>query len=110
MAEAYAESFQALQLKLRAQGLQQQIRNFSGENHKRFNEWIRDVEKVGILVNADDNRIRILALQTSTGIVADYTLRHIQRYPQCTWNGLKTILQDRFSDMGDAQFALLKKL
>ncbi|ESP00186.1 hypothetical protein LOTGIDRAFT_173423 [Lottia gigantea] len=105
---SHVGNFQQLMLELRAQGLPQQVRNFSGEGGKRFSEWIRDIGKAGVSVSANDSRLVGLALQTSTGLAGNFVLRHIKANPNISSRDLKAILSARFSDHSDQQFTLQK--
>ncbi|KAK6168825.1 hypothetical protein SNE40_019999 [Patella caerulea] len=96
--EALHDGFNQLELVLTAQNLAKLVRTYSGEGYKRFQEWIRDVERVGSMINADDARMRNLTLQTLTGNPADVAHQFIQGHRDCTCRDLKASLKERFSD------------
>ena len=103
--DVFSNNMKALQLELRAQGLVKEIRNFEGEGSRRFTNWLKDMERVGKSVGADDERMRALALQTLQGTAASFLLRKIRDNAAITWEQVKTALKKRFSDLGDTDIA-----
>ena len=108
--EVVHNSFKQLQLELRAQGLSKHIRGFNGEGFRsrRFQEWVRDVERVGTALEADNERYRALALQSLKGPAADYLSRILKTNQWLGWNQIKQRLAAQYSDQGDAHIALQK--
>ena len=81
------------------------IRHFNGEGHHKFLDWCKDMDKCKVQCGGDDDRMRSLALATLTGPAADFLLRVIESNPQVTWNDIKTVLKQRYSDLADVQYA-----
>ena len=98
-------SFHNLQMEMRAQSMSKQIRDFSGEGSRRFREWLKDIERVGAALGADDERLKILALQSMKGIAGDYFARLLKIEPQPNWAALKRALSANFSEESDALIA-----
>ncbi len=110
--DVFAQNFHQLQMELRAQGLAQKVRNFSGEGAQRFRDWLLDMEKAGAAIGRDPERMKILCLQTLTGTASEFVCRYLRIHPECTWQTLRTALRGRYSDLSDQQHAqlTLKKL
>jgi hypothetical protein len=106
MPEVVASSFRALQLKMRANKLSKKITDFSGDSSRRFHAWIRDIETMGLAVEATDSTMRSLAVQSVRGHAAEFLSRLIGENPQITWDQLKTRMRAQFSDDGDREIAL----
>lgn len=100
-AQIVHDSFKLLQLEMRAQGLVKQIRDFSGEGAKRFRDWMKDMERVGNAIDADNDRYRSLALQTLRGAAADLVARQLEQTPNINWQQLKQLLLRQYSDEGE---------
>ena len=80
------------------------IATFKGDSkdHKR---WIKDVERHVQAINGNDaNRIAV-AVQTSTGVVADFLFGYRNDQPNATWAQIRDELATRFSDVVDAGHA-----
>ncbi|ESO90510.1 hypothetical protein LOTGIDRAFT_164095 [Lottia gigantea] len=105
-----AENFYKLQLELRAQSLPNYLRPFSGKGNHKFSDWIRDLEHVGLLCQADYERLRNFCLMSVTGPASNYVIRYIKSNPTCSWRHLKSALKIHFSDLSDIQFAKKKLL
>ena len=54
---------------LTAQGISSIVNKFDG-NPKNFCEWIKSIEKYAVLVNADEDRKKLIAYQSSGGAVS----------------------------------------
>lgn len=108
----FSHHFRELQMEMRAQGVYSQIRTFSGEGNKQFSEWVRDLERARVTLNATNERMRILALQSLSGPAAEYCSRILRDQPEVTWEVLKESLKTRYSDMSDMLYArqTLRKL
>ena len=94
------DSFRLLQKEMRAQGLVKQIRDFSGEGTKLFQDWLKDIETVGNALNADHDRYKSSTLQTLRGPAADFVSRKLAEAPQITWPQLRHQLLRQYSDEG----------
>ena len=60
--EIVATSFRNLQLELRAGRLGSKISDFSGDSSRRYNQWIRDIETMGLAAVVSDSRHLIYIL------------------------------------------------
>lgn len=103
--DLFRNSFHQLQLELRTQGLVSHVRTCSGESHKGFRAWLKDMDRVGLSINYDNDRMKSLALQTLNGPASEFTTRHIRENPDITWPELRNHLAGRFSDLADTQIA-----
>ena len=88
------------------------VQSFEG-NPKEFKNWIKNVEKYGTITNLEENKLTLIAYQSSKGLVSDY----IQSIfwtdnPTGTWANLKLELKVRFAEIQDPQYAfsLLKTI
>ena len=106
------QAFQDLRLELNnvthtltAQGISGIVSKFDG-NPKHFREWVKSIDKYAVLVNADDNRKKLIAYQTSSAAVSGFIHRYMQANAGHTWDQMRTQLAVRFSDVTDAQMAL----
>ena len=50
------------------------VSRFDG-NPKKLREWIKSIEKYGVLVNADEDLIKLISYQSSVGAVSGYIQR-----------------------------------
>ena len=67
---------------------------------------MKSIDKYAVLVNADDNRKKLIAYQTSSAAVSGFIHRYMQANAGHTWDQMRTQLAVRFSDLTDAQIAL----
>lgn len=107
-ARVMQDSFYQLQMEMRAQNLVKQIRDYAGEGSRRFRDWLRDVERVGAVLGANDERYKLLALQTLKGIAGDYASRIFREAPGMTWDQMRGHLVQNFSEEADGLIALQK--
>ena len=95
---------------MEAQGMS--IESFSGDP-KKFNNWVKDIEKYSILAHLNPEKMKTLAYKTSSDAVSDYIKRRLlaPAHANETWNDLKKALALRFSEITDPQlaFTLLRK-
>ena len=112
MPEILAANFRSLQLELRAGHLGSKITDFSGDSSRRFNAWLRDIETMGLAVEATDSTMRSLAVQSVKGQAAEFIGRLFSESPNISWEELKARMTAQFSDEGDREIALqrLRKL
>ena len=115
MAEAeVAQVFQNLAVEmsnvstaLGAQGINQIITPYEGDP-KKFKEWVKSIEKYAVLANlGNDDRIKRVAYQASRGPVSEFIRRYQDNNQQATWDQLKAGLNVRFSEVTDAQHAIM---
>ena len=90
---------------LTAQGISSIVNKFDG-NPKKFREWIKSIEKYAVLVNADEDRKKLIAYQSSGGAVSGFIQRYMQANVAHKWAQMKAQLAVRFSDVTDNQMAL----
>ena len=97
---------------LSSHGVHTLVENYDGSDPKAFRSWIKEVSKYGVLVNADDDRLKRLLFGTSKGVVSSFIERFLREREAATSRELIRELQTRFSDITDEQSALvlLKKL
>ena len=69
---------------------------------------MRDIERVGTALNADDERYRVLALQTLKGPAADFLTRLLRANPNLNWDRIKQRLGQQYSDQSDVHVAQQK--
>ena len=93
---------------MRVQSLAKTIRDYSGEGSRHFHDWVKDIEKAGITLNADDQRYKSLVLQTLRGSAGDFVTRLIRVQPNITWPSIRQALYDQYSDINDTQLAIQK--
>ena len=108
--EIVRDTIKNLQLELRAQGASKQIRDFDGQNSRKFREWLREVERAGSVVEADDERFRAFCLMSLKGPASDFLGRTLRQHPNIPWANLKAQLRDQFGDSGDGLLAKQKLL
>jgi len=107
-AVALAAGFTIVQRELRVQGLTAKVALFSGESSKRYLEWVRELDKVRLAADLDLDTLKSVALQTTKGVASDYLTRLLQTDVNITWNELKEVLAQRFSDVTDTYVAVRK--
>lgn len=97
---------------LSSQGVHTLVPFYDGTDPKQFRNWIKEVSKYGVLVNANDDRLKRLLFGTSKGVVSSFIERFLRERENATSRELIRELQIRFSDIADEQsaLALLKKL
>ncbi len=69
-------------------------------------KWVKEIEKFALLTNANDERVKLIAYQSSTGPVGDFIHRYLKDHPQNTWAQLRAELTSRFAECTDPQLAL----
>ena len=70
------QQLRRLELQLDVQNGIRGVNKFNGEA-KKFKRWIKDVEKYGMLVRADDEGLKRAAFQGAEGHVSDYILGRV---------------------------------
>ena len=103
------QAFQKLRLELAnvtqaltAQGISSIVSRFDG-NPKNF---ANRLNPYAVLVNADEDRKKLIAFQSSGGAVSGFIQRHMQANAAHTWAKMKAQLAVRFSDVTDSQMAM----
>ncbi|CAC5415432.1 unnamed protein product [Mytilus coruscus] len=101
-----SHQLQGLSIKLGAQGVNQIIPTFSGDQAE-FKNWMKSIEKYAMLTNLEQNDTKLVAYQSSTSSVSDFIHRWLR-----PWLQLKEELSLRFAEVTDSQhaFEILNKL
>ena len=109
---AYLLTFQSLRVEvanvtqaLTAQGISSIVSRFDG-NPKSFRECIKSIEQYAVLVNADEDRKKLIAYQSSGGAVSGFIQRYMEANVAHISAQIKAQLAVRFSDVTDNQIAL----
>lgn len=105
---AVTESLEALRREFRTGRLGQQIGQFNGDGTRRFRDWLKDIERVGQAVGANDEIFRLLCLESLKGPALDHFSRLLQIQPPLGWLEIVAALQQRYVDEADTQVALQK--
>ncbi|XP_060575694.1 uncharacterized protein LOC132733112 [Ruditapes philippinarum] len=106
MAQAnLANEMAILNNKIGTNGITQSIPHYEGDP-KQFKEWLKEVEKYAVLVQANQDRTKLIAYQSCRGPVSDFIHRYLTAHPNNTWAQLRTELTNRFSEISDPQHAL----
>ena len=103
--DMFTDQFQRLTMEMRAQSAPDKLTNFAGDGNKTFIAWSRAMERASVMLQADDDRMRVLTLQTLSGQAAEYAARVIKDSPEITWSDLKDKLRVRYSDTADMLYA-----
>ena len=107
--DIFTHNFKSLQYEMRTQGLASQVKPFSGDvSGRTFRAWVRDMQKVGITVDNDSERMKVLAIQTLKGPASEFVSRKLRLNPAMTWEELLTSLKECYADQSDAQLAMQK--
>lgn len=85
------------------------ITPFEGDASK-YKQWIKEIEKYGLLSGKQGHEIPMLAYITSKGSVGDFIKRYLDETDASeempSWNDLKESLKNRFAEITDSQHAL----
>ena len=94
-----------------AQGFSHIVHPFEGDS-KIFKDWVRSIEKYASLTGLTDDRVKMVAYQSSRGAVSDFIKRYLHDNVGNNWGQLKTELTLRFAEISDPQhtFVLLRKI
>ena len=94
-----------------AQGFSHIVHPFEGDS-KIFKDWVRSIEKYASLTGLTDERVKMVAYQSSRGAVSDFIKRYLRDNVGNNWGQLKTELTLRFAEISDPQhaFVLLRKI
>ena len=106
--ETLAGGIHDLKVELRAMGLANCVKDFSGESSEGLKIWLKQMEKAGAAVAMEASRMKMLALQSLTEPASTFCTRYLKSNPGCDWADLKQAMWDRYSDPADKQLALLK--
>ena len=83
-----------------------EVTKFNGNGHRRFRQWLSDIERVGVALNANDNAMLALCFETLKGPAAENLTRIARATPNIPWQQLRTQLTAQYSDVSDAHIAL----
>ena len=94
-----------------AQGFSHIVHPFEGDS-KIFKDWVRSIEKYASLTGLTDDRVKMVAYQSSRDAVCDFIKRYLHDNVGNNWGQLKTELTLRFAEISDPQhaFVLLRKI
>ena len=94
-----------------AQGFSHIVHPFEGDS-KIFKDWVRSIEKYASLTGLTDDRVKMVAYQSSRDAVSDFIKRYLHDNVGNNWGQLKTELTLRFAEISDPQhaFVLLRKI
>ena len=104
-AKAQVDRLSSIMVLMGTQSAQTAIEKFSGEP-KKFQSWVKSIEKYILVVNGDAESKKTFALQSAEGPVSEFLVRYYHSNPDCTWNQTYEQLKSRFGDIVDAQHAL----
>ena len=89
------------------------ITKFAGQDKpgktEKFDDWVRQVERVKALKNLDDAAMRDICASTLTHAAADYCSRVIAEKKDITWVQLRSLLKERYASVATeftARYAL----
>ena len=93
-----------------AQGFSHIVYPFEDDS-KIFKDWVRSIEEYASLTGLSDDRVKMVAYQSSRGAVFDFIQRYLHDNVGINWGQLKTELTSRFAEISDPQhaFVLLRK-
>lgn len=69
-------------------GVSHSITKYDG-NPKAFREWLKQIKKYAIISNADNDKVKLIAYQSSIGAVSDFIQRFLRANAESTWQQLK---------------------
>ena len=105
LAQAQVDRLSSIMLLMGTQSAQAAIEKFLGDP-KKFQSWIKSIEKYILVVHGDTNSKKTFALQSSEGPVSEFLVRYFQSNPDSTWQQTYEQLKSRFGDIVDSQHAL----
>ena len=89
-----------------AQGFSHIVHPFEGDS-KIFKDWVRSIEKYASLTGLTDDRVKMVAYQSSRGAVGDFIKRYLHDNVGNNWGQLKTELTLRIAEISDPQHAFV---
>jgi hypothetical protein len=87
--QGLANEMAILNNKIGTQGINQSIPHYEGDP-KKFKEWLKEDEKYDILVQANQDRTKLIAYQSCRGPVSDLIHIYLTTHPNNTWAQLRT--------------------
>ena len=100
MAQKFDSILTEISREMRAMHRAHLIKPFEGNPHA-LKEWLRDIGKYQLLMNAGDTELCKLAYETSRGIASKLIEQHAKANPQGSWEDMKTVLIDKFPPYSD---------
>ena len=93
------------------QGISQIVHPFEGDS-KISKDWVRSKEKYASLTGLTDDRVKMVAYQSSWVAVSDFIQRYLPDNVGSNWGQLKTEITSRFAEITNPQhaFVLLRKV
>ena len=101
-------SFDKVTQEIRASSMGRSIRTFSGQGIQKLHDFLKDVERITLAVNASDEQVRALTLQSVTGVASTFLLKYLTDHKDANWDSIKKAIKERFSDLADEQVAAQK--
>ena len=100
-----------LQHAISSHGVLLDVKPYTG-NQKEFKNWVQGIEKHARLNGLTEDRIKLVAFQTSQDAVSDYLDRLLGTNPEYSWAKIKSELATRFAEVSDKThaFSLLQKV
>ena len=83
---------------MRANSLGKQIRDFSSDGAKRFQDWLSDIDRVGQALHADNERYKTLAFQSLRGAAGTFLSRYVRDHPNHTWAQIRAALVAQYKE------------
>ena len=106
--EIMTQHFRGLSMDVRVQTWATQIRPFHGEGYKGLRNWLKDLDGGRLALGNEEERTRILTLATLKWAAHDFVTRLLTANPDMGWADLRTAILNRFSNLGDQQYAQQK--
>ena len=67
-----------IHIELTSNNLPNKVHPFSGETHKHFRQWLKDMDRVGDHIRHDPERMKRLTIDTLKGHAAEYFHRYLK--------------------------------
>lgn len=99
------EKLSSIMVLLGTQNAQTSIEKFQGDP-KRFQNWVKSIEKYTMLIGGNGDQKKRFALQTADGPVSEFLVRYYSSNPVSSWPEVLAHLKARFGEIIDNQHAL----
>ena len=93
------------------QSISQVIPAYTG-SPSEFKLWIKNIEKYGMLTGLTDDKLKLVAYQSSRNEISDFICRYLSENQAGTWDDFKAELTVRFAEIQDPMhaFTLLRTI
>ena len=98
-------SLRRIEMELTASNLPNKVHNYSGESHKQFKLWLRDMDRVGDHVRHDPERMKRLTIDTLKGHAGEFFHRFLRNRPSPTWEEIREVLKEKYYDQVDLEYS-----